>query len=74
VIVTSFKKHSYLKLRTSLIENGVLSDKGDDLNFEADYVFSTPSAAAAIVMGRAANGLIEWKTDSGQTLKALEKG
>jgi hypothetical protein len=73
-IVTSFKKHSYLKLRTSLIENGVLSDKGDCLNFEIDYVFSTPSAAAAIVMGRTANGLIEWKTPSGQTLKALEKG
>jgi len=47
---------------------------GDHLLFGSDYVFSTSSAAAAIVMGRSANWLTEWKTFSGQILKALEQG
>ncbi|MFQ5519430.1 MAG: DUF4357 domain-containing protein, partial [Mariprofundus sp.] len=72
-ISPAFKKHNYLKLRSSLIERGILSDQGDYLCFSGDYVFSTPSAAAAIVMGRSANGLTEWKTHSGQILKALEQ-
>jgi len=72
-IVASFKTHSYQKLRASLIENVVLSDQGDHLLFENDYVFSTPSAAAAIVMGRSANGLIEWKSAPGQKLKDMEQ-
>jgi len=72
-IAPGFKKHNYLKLRVQLIESGVLSDQDGDLLFEDDYVFSTPSAAAAIVMGRSANGLTEWKTKTGQTLKSLEQ-
>lgn len=38
--------------------------------FTKDYLFSSPSIAAAVVMGRNANGLIEWKkADDGSTLK-----
>jgi len=72
-IAPAFKKHNYLKLRMKLLENGVLSDQGDSLLFNNDYIFSTPSAAAAVVMGRSANGLTEWKSTSGQTLKAVEQ-
>ncbi len=72
-IAPAFNKHNYLKLRTQLIENGTLTDQDNHLVFTCDYVFSTPSAAAAIVMGRSANGLTEWKTSSGHTLKALEQ-
>jgi len=72
-VAPAFKKHNYLKLRTQLIEEGTLSGQGDQLLFESDHVFSTPSAAAAIVMGRSANGLTEWKTQAGQILKALEQ-
>ncbi|MDD5277602.1 MAG: DUF4357 domain-containing protein [Methylovulum sp.] len=43
------------------------------LIFENDYLFSSPSAAAAIVMGRSANGLIEWKDGSGKVLKSIEE-
>lgn len=34
-----------------------------------DLLFSSPSLAAAVVMGRSANGLIEWKLNNGSTLK-----
>ena len=42
--------------------------------FTEDYVFSSPSTAAAIVMGRNANGLNEWKKKDGSTLREFEEG
>ncbi|QDK79177.1 GIY-YIG nuclease family protein [Spirosoma sp. KCTC 42546] len=60
------------KLRQDLIEKGVLSVVNDCLEFTDDYIFGSPSTAAAIVMGRNANGLIEWKTSVGRTLKGFE--
>lgn len=40
-----------------------------------DFVFTSPSAAGAIVYGRAsANGRITWKTKTGQTLGDWEQG
>ncbi|MFQ5344571.1 MAG: GIY-YIG nuclease family protein [Mariprofundus sp.] len=72
-VAPAFNKQRSKFFRNRLIEYGVLSDQGDHLFFEKDYVFSSPSAAAGIVMGRSANGLTEWKTSSGQILKALEK-
>ena len=55
-----------LQIRDSLIEKGII-DK--DFVFQKDYVFSSPSTAAAVVMGRNANGLTEWKTENHQLLK-----
>ena len=37
-----------------------------------DYIFSSPSTAAVMVMGRNANGLSEWKLKDGKTLKEFE--
>lgn len=34
--------------------------------------FSSPSTAAVIITGRNANGLTEWKTKTGKTLKDIE--
>ena len=42
------------------------------LVFKKDYLFSSPSAAAAVVMGRSANGLTEWRHKDGRILKAVE--
>lgn len=55
-----------LQLRNALIEKGVLNQ---EFVFQKDYVFSSPSTAAAVVMGRNANGLTEWKTEAHQMLK-----
>lgn len=38
-----------------------------------DYTFTSPSLAAQVVLGRSANGRIDWKDGSGKTLKALQE-
>ena len=63
---------SFVKLRDKLIDDNVLVDKGDYLEFSDDYIFSSPSTAAVMVMGRNANGLTKWKTKDGKTLKEFE--
>jgi hypothetical protein len=60
-------------LRTQLLEEGILKKEGDRLRFTADYEFSSPSAAAAVVHGGSANGLLAWKDSKGRTLKELEE-
>lgn len=59
-------------LRQGLIANGVLAPDGAGYRFTQDYVFSSPSTAAAVVLGRSANGRIEWKDATGRTLKELQ--
>ena len=63
---------SLSQLREKLIDDGILKNKDEYLEFVEDNIFSSPSTAAAIVMGRAANGLIEWKKKDGTTLKDFE--
>lgn len=38
-----------------------------------DHVFTSPSLAADVVLGRSANGRIEWRTAEGVTLKELQE-
>ncbi len=70
-IVASMTQN-FVALRQKLIAEGVLLDKGEFLEFPEDYIFSSPSTAASIVLGRNANGLTEWKQKDGLTLKELE--
>lgn len=60
---------SLVKLREKLIVDGIIDA---DHTFTKDHIFTSPSLAAAIVMGRNANGRIEWKTQKGKSLKDLE--
>ena len=60
-------------LRQELIGNGVLGLQGGLYQFTQDYSFSSPSTAAAVVLGRSANGRIEWKAADGRTLKQLQE-
>lgn len=60
-------------VRTKLVERGVVRVEGDRLIFPADHAFRTPSAAAVALLGRAANGWIEWKLDDGRTLGEVER-
>ncbi len=59
-------------LREELFENEVIVEDGDKLVLTQDYVFSAPSLAAALLLGRTANGLKEWKTETGKSLKDIE--
>ena len=72
---TSFVKSyapTLIKLRQQLIDQNLLIEKNNELILTEDYIFGSPSTAAAIVMGRNANGLTEWKQASGKTLKEFE--
>jgi hypothetical protein len=59
-------------MRQRLKDEGVLSVYEDHLIFTRDEEFSSPSAAAAVVHGGHANGLIAWKNKNGKTLKEIE--
>lgn len=61
------------QLRSALVGNGVLKASGDGYLFTQDYVFASPSSAAAVVLGRSANGRVEWKTKNGATLRQLQE-
>ena len=52
---------SYTKLHAELLGNGVLEVTGDLAVFTKDYAFSSPSAASAVIFGRADNGRTSWK-------------
>ncbi|WP_420896127.1 DUF4357 domain-containing protein [Wenyingzhuangia gilva] len=45
----------------------------DKLVFTEDAVFNSPSAAANMVLGRNANGFIEWVTKSGKSFKETQE-
>lgn len=61
-----------LNIRSRLMETKTLVEANGLLVFSKDYLFATPSTAAAVVMGRSANGLNEWKDKRGKTLKENE--
>ena len=60
--------------REKLIADGTLVQKSGFYRFTKDVEFPSPSAAAAVIEGGSANGLIEWKTEDGKVLKALDEG
>lgn len=70
LLETGHVQHSsYGGLKLKLIEDGVLSPTLDGkLRFARAYAFSSPSAAAAVILDRNSNGRTEWKVkDSKQT-------
>ena len=64
--------HNASQLRRDLIEQGVVINGGELHRFGQDQVFSSPSLAAAVVLGRSSNGRVEWKNKDGTTLKELQ--
>ena len=71
--VTRSFPDNYLHLRDKLLYNKAIVQDLEGLVLTRDLLFSSPSTAASIVMGRSANGLAEWKTKDGRILKSLEE-
>jgi hypothetical protein len=74
-IVPSMIAHlsSVKDLRDELIRQGVLVQNSGGFVVNQDYVFGSPSTAAAVLLGRSANGRVEWKTKDGRTLKDIQE-
>ena len=66
-------KHHVREARKRLKEDGVLQANGTVFEFAADHIFASPSRAAAVVLGREANGWIEWKYEDGRTLDEVHR-
>ncbi len=71
--VASIKGTSQERFREQLGTDGVLQLQGKQYVFARDYLFSSPSTAAIAVLGRSANGWVEWKTEQGQTLDEVKR-
>jgi hypothetical protein len=70
----SIHRHPWIAtMRRQLISEGTLVEKDGFLVFGKDVQFSSPSAAAAVIHGGGANGLTEWRTENGTTLKELDE-
>lgn len=57
-----------IELRKNLIEKWIMKVENNILIFTEDYTFSSPSAAAATILGRSANWRSKWKNNKKQTL------
>jgi 5-methylcytosine-specific restriction enzyme B len=62
------------QLRLELLGDGALERDGDGFVLTRDYRFSSPSQAAAVLLGRVANGWIEWKDGEGRTMSDTTRG
>ncbi len=71
--VASIKGTSQERFREQLVTDGVLLLQGKHYVFNRDYLFSSPSMAAIAILGRSANGWLEWKTEQGQTLDGAKR-
>jgi hypothetical protein len=58
-------------MRKKLLDDKILIPTGEVFVFAEDFVFGSPSAAAAAVLGRRANGWTEWKDKEGETIDEI---
>ena len=71
--VASIQGTSNERFRMQLVLDGILAEEKSQLVFTRDHLFSSPSMAAMAVMGRSANGWVEWKDATGKTLDELKR-
>ncbi len=62
-----------VNLRAELFAQAVLADAEEGATLTQDYTFASSSTAAAVLLGRNANGRTAWKTGDGRTLKSVQE-
>jgi len=66
--------HNYLlSKREALINDLVVKQNGEHYTFTEDHQFTSPSQAAAVVLGGNANGWNEWRDKEGKTLDEVKR-
>jgi hypothetical protein len=63
----------YIKIKKNLIENGGLIAEGDKFILTEDYLFNSPSAASAVLLGRPDNGRLSWRDERGFSIAQIEE-
>lgn len=71
--VAGIQGTSHERFRDKLVEEGILIERNGQYEFTRNRLFSSPSMAAVAVMGRTANGWLEWKAANGKTLDELKR-
>jgi hypothetical protein len=71
--VASIQGTSNERFRDHLITEGIMTLKEGLYIFTRDHLFASPSTAATAVMGRSANGWVEWKNPQGRTLDEVKR-
>ncbi len=71
--VPSIQGTSDAALRDRLLHEGVMAADGDTVKFTRDHLFRSPSTAAVALLGRTANGWLEWKAEDGRTLHEVKR-
>ncbi|WP_205520480.1 GIY-YIG nuclease family protein [Tropicibacter sp. Alg240-R139] len=69
------RKHNthYWKIHDTIKQGGLIIASDDGAVLAQPFAFSSPSAAAAVITGRAANGRTAWKTPTGQSYAEWEE-
>ena len=62
-----------INMRKRLVEENILKIEGNVYEFNSDYLFGSPSAAAGAVLGRRSNGWMDWKYKNGKTLDEVKR-
>jgi len=66
---TASRNYGYKTLREKLIEDNIINNN----KFTKNYLFQSPSAAAAVIVGYSINGRNTWKNNDGKSLKEIEE-
>ena len=64
---------AFRRMRQRIIDKGIIQKSNGKLVFCQDYLFASPSSAAAVVMGRNANGPKAWKDKNGKSIRDNEE-
>jgi hypothetical protein len=56
-----------------MLAEGIFVRHGDYLRLTRDHLFSSPSTAAMVLLGRTSNGRKEWKNAAGVSPRELQE-
>ena len=71
--VASIQGTSHERFRDQLVTEGIMAAQDGLYVFTRNHLFASPSMAALAVMGRSANGWLEWKSPQGKTLNEVKR-
>jgi hypothetical protein len=59
--------------RAQMVQAGLFKEENGQFLLLQDYVFTSPSKASSVFLGRASNGRVNWRSSEGKTLKEIQE-